>query len=408
MTNTPASPVHDIGRYQPVPSREDLVQRARELRPLLRECAAATEHARQLLPEVDAQFLAAGFFRIMQPATYGGFELGIETLLDVVVEIGRGCGSSAWVLSLLAIHNWVVGMFPKAAQDEIFGNHGSARLPLVLAPQGTAEVAPGGYCVSGQWTYASGIDVANWVGIAVLDPAQPVGAPPRLLTCIVRREEVTIHDDWFVLGLRGTGSKAAVLRNVFVPAHRAMSLLEAETQGPPGALVNTGPLYRGVPRVPIFCMCATAPAIGIARSMLDFYQERIETHKNAYMAAKHTDSAASQQRLARATALIDSAELLLRSDAGAVAAMIEGGGKQSLVERGRMRMHMAEALRLCTEAVDLLFVDAGTGAMFVQSPLQRAFRDIHAIHTHVALNYDSAAENFGRVLLGLKPNSPLI
>lgn len=109
-----------------------------------------------------------------------------------------------------------MGLWPAEGQRDIFGSHGEARIPMVLTPQGTAETAPGGYVISGQWGYASGIDIATHVAVAALDPETPKGEPPNVLTFVVPVDRIEVVDDWFVLGLRGTGSKSVRCDNVFL------------------------------------------------------------------------------------------------------------------------------------------------------------------------------------------------
>src|SRR3972149_383618 len=165
-------------------SRAVLVERARALVPALRERAQRTEEARQLLPETLADFERAGVFRICQPRRFGGFEMGLDVLEAVLIEAGRGCGSSAWNLGILAGHAWWASMFPEEGQVEVFGGDGAA----------------------GRWPYQSGCDASNWFGVSASLEDEGDG-PPAGLTFVVPAADVRIEDDWFVLGVRGTGSK---------------------------------------------------------------------------------------------------------------------------------------------------------------------------------------------------------
>lgn len=384
--------------------RETLLERTRAMGPWLRENAAATEAARRMLPETHRRMTEAGLFRVPQPRAFGGMELPLDILMEIGLEISRHSGSDGWTFVLVALHNWLLGLWPEQAQREFFAEV-ETRVPVVLAPTGQLTPVDGGWRISGRWGYASGVDISNWVGVAGMDPTVPAGAPPRVLTLMMPTADLAVDDDWFVLGLRGTGSKSVVAKDVFVPSHRAMSLGEAEAKGAPGHAINRANWFRGLPRVPIFALFGTTPAVGIARGMLDMARERALGRKNPYMQKSQAEQVPTQLRLAHAAARIDASERLLLTDLREYQALTE---PPSLETRGRMRMHCAQALQWCTEAVDMLFVDAGTSAMFDNSPMQRCFRDIHAIHSHIAMNLDGASEQLGRVMLGMPPNSPMI
>lgn len=386
--------------------RDSLIQAAKDMVPMLRQRAAQTDTERRLLPETEKAFTDAGFFHLIQPKSGGGLELDIPLLLQIGTIIGSGCPSSAWVLCLLAVHNWAMGLWPVEAQREIFDSHGYARIPMVLTPQGTAETAPGGYRLSGHWTYASGIDIATHAAVAALDPEVPAGEPPNVLTFVVPADRIEVVDDWFVLGLRGTGSKAVRCKNVFVPAHMTHAMSRVD---PPGAAVNPHPMYAGFPRVPFFTLTGTAPFIGALQLALDAFYERLHSRNPMYLPTdSQTQRVPSQIRLARAQALYDAASALFFEAANAYWNLIIKRAEITLEHCTKYRLQAAQVLHMCTEAVDLLISDAGTGAYFDHSPIQRAFRDIHMAHSHVAMNLDNASENHARVMLGMPPHPPLV
>jgi hypothetical protein len=119
-----------------------------------------------------------------------------------------------------------------------------------------------------------------------------------------------------------------------------------------------------------------------------------------------TQHVPSQIRLARAHALYDAASTLFFEAVNAYWQLIVSRAEITLGHRTRCRLQAAQVLQMCTEAVDLLMSDAGTGAYFDHSPIQRAFRDIHMAHSHVAMNLDNASENHARVMLGMPPHPP--
>src|SRR4051812_30281052 len=143
----------------------DLVQRARALLPVIRERAARTEAERRVSPETIRDFAEAGFFRIFQPRKYGGYELDYGPgQLDLAGEIGQACGSSAWVLTVVACHAWMLGMFPTPAQDDVWGEAPDALISSGVVPEkgSSGQVVPGGLAVTGRWRFSSGADHVQW------------------------------------------------------------------------------------------------------------------------------------------------------------------------------------------------------------------------------------------------------
>src|SRR5215470_12615758 len=111
-----------------------LIDKARTLVPVLRQRAAQAELIRRLPDASDGEFRHAGFYRVLQPARYGGLEgrYGLHTML--AAEAARGCVSSGWALSITACHSWILGMFPREAQDEFWSNEPTATLASSFLP----------------------------------------------------------------------------------------------------------------------------------------------------------------------------------------------------------------------------------------------------------------------------------
>ena len=99
-------------------TREEMVQRASALVPRLRERAERTEQLRRLPDETVADLVDAGLMRIVTPDRFGGLGLDFDAKLEVALELGRGCGSTAWCYSILTTHNWWIGHFPRQGQEE--------------------------------------------------------------------------------------------------------------------------------------------------------------------------------------------------------------------------------------------------------------------------------------------------
>jgi alkylation response protein AidB-like acyl-CoA dehydrogenase len=276
-----------------MPTVADLVARARAIVPTLSARAAATEANRSMLPETLEDLTRAGMFRIMQARRYGGYEMGLPAMAEVTAEIARGSASDAWIVGLCGNQNRFVGCYPKEAQEEVFARSGDHLITcLVTGPTSTAERVAGGFRLSGKWPYVSGVDQCNWLLLSAFDGGADAGGASASLTFLVPREDVAeVIDDWHVMGLRGTGSKTVMLEDVFVPEYRAMNVWNYDADPPPGAAVNPGAMFQGVPRIMIFTTMLTAPALGIAQSAVEAYRERLETRGSALMSGKQSENA---------------------------------------------------------------------------------------------------------------------
>src|SRR5437870_7838669 len=237
------------------------LQRVRALLPALRERADRAERLRRLPDETFADFQDAGLFRCLQPKRYGGFELDPGTLYQAVMEIGTVCGSTAWILGVVGVHNWHLGLFAPEAQEDVWGKDTSIQLSTSLAPTGTVERAPGGFRLSGRWSFSSGCDFCDWAVLGGIVPPKEDGAPPDARTFLLPRSDYAIDDNWHVMGLCGSGSKDIVVEDAFVPEYRTHSYLDAFHLRNPGTAINNGPLYR-LPFGLVFAYGLSAAATG--------------------------------------------------------------------------------------------------------------------------------------------------
>ena len=203
------------------PTREEILERARAMVPMLREKALQTDESRVVPPETNRAFEEAGFYKLFQPARYGGYEMSIRMLVEVAGELGRGCGSSAWVFTNLAAQNWIIGMHLPKAQDDVWGKNPRALCASSFPTQGgTGRYVEGGLQLNGIWSFASGIDFVQWENLQCFIPKE--NAPPDHRFVLVPKSDFTVKDDWYSSGLSGTGSKSIVFKDVFVPDHRVL------------------------------------------------------------------------------------------------------------------------------------------------------------------------------------------
>lgn len=395
-------------QVNPVPTHAELVERARALAPVLAARADATERNRSMLPETLRDIREAGFLRILQARDYGGYERGVPALVEVTMELGRGSASDAWIVGLCGNQNRFVGCYPKEAQDEVHRRSGENLVTcLVTGPTTTAVKADGGYRLTGRWPYVSGVDQCNWLLLSAFDPDAAEAGARGSLTFLVSRDELAdVLDDWHVLGLRGTGSKTVVLEDLFVPAHRALNFWNYDAAPPPGAAVNPGPLFQGVPRTAIFCLVVAAPAVGLALAAADAMRDRLKARKSPLMQGSAAENQPMQIALGSAVDRARAMKDLLLGAARDYQAKAEAGEPFDAEDRLHYRLRAAEILKSSAQIVLDVFQASGTGATFDSSPLQRYVRDALTIRSHVVLDHNSSAENMGRLALGIDPKPP--
>lgn len=397
------------GRHSPVagaPSIEQLNRAAHELLPYLRQHGQATEQARRVSERTTALFREAGFFKLMQPARYGGYEYGFTAFVDIISELARACTSSGWGCSLGAVHQWLLGIFPGEAQDDVWGANPDAIACVSYAPAAVAERAPGGVTVQGAWPWASNVDNSQWAILGVQLPTDDGGAPSGGFV-LVPRSDWRIEDNWFVAGQSGTGSKTvAIDRPVFVPRHRTLGFAEASSGCPPGAAVNANPLYR-IPFLATVPTCLAAPVLGTAQGAVDAYIDlcgsRVTRGAVAGGGNRLSQFFPVQSRIAEAAASVDAARLMLYRDTAEAEQRVVDGQPIDVAIRIRNRRDHAFTARLCQQAVDGLFASVGGAGMALDQPLQRMWRDTHAMVRHISLNWDAVSSMVGQHMLGLEP-----
>ena len=384
----------------PIPSADELVARAKMLAPRLRERAVQAERDRNIPLESVEEFIDAGLIHTLQPKRWGGYEHDHEVAFNIAIELGRStCGSSAWCLNYLADHACMLALFPEEAQHDVWSQNKAACIATSAAPTGTVTPAPGGYRLNGRWSWCSGLRHSQWIMIGGL-VQRPGEDHPDMRLYLVPVSQLKQDDTWYCAGLRASGSNTSMLDDVFVPEHRSVSFSVLREACSPGSKVNTNPIYR-TPFIAVHSYALLGPVLGLARGG---YAEFVQWTRKRYLT--YTQLAIAQHvpvqiRIAEIAAQIDAAELLARRAFTTARADYAG---MTLATRTLLRRDFTYALRLLRQAMDDLVKISGSSGLMDDNPVQRCWRDAHAISSHVVMNWDVPAENFGRAEFGLPLN----
>ncbi len=393
-----------IPRSESASSKEQLLQKARALVPTLRERAEATSKARRVPVETVEDFWKSGTFAALRPRRFGGLELRYSDFLDLAGEYGRGDGSAAWFYAVIGVHELMVALWPEEVQAEIWSNPRNLVASAFL-PGCQPVKEKGGYRVSGRWAFCSGVDNSQWMVLGGMFGM--VGTPPHpdLRFMLIPISDCKIIDDWHVSGLRGTGSKTVVVENAFVPENKVLSSEVLGLGEAPGSHVHSGAIYRA-PLYSIFPFCLSSSATGIARGAFEQFVDKLKnkTGFDPFAASKQQHWA---PRISEAAALIDAAELLYKRSAHETVTKIEQGESLSIEHRMRSRRDQGYSVVMAKQALDLLVRSGGGHGIYDSDPVRRAYNDLQAMSTHVAVTWDLPAVNYGNYLLGNQPNDTM-
>ncbi|HEY1503929.1 MAG TPA: acyl-CoA dehydrogenase family protein [Stellaceae bacterium] len=383
------------------PSFEMLKARARALVPSLRARAIECEELRRVPDESIAELHKSGLFRMLQPKRVGGSELPYRALVELGAILAEGCGSTSWVVANLASHHWMLAMWPEQAQDEVWGQSPDHLIGSALVfPSGKATAVSDGYVLSGRWPFSSGVDPSRWnfVGGIVHDAKDK---PVEQRCFLVGAGDYRVIDTWYAAGLRGTGSKDIEMKDVFVPAHRTLPLTALVGGGTaPGCAINPAPLYK-LPVLGLFAFVVSGVSLGLARGAIGDFTQQMHSRIATYSGRRLADLSNLQLKIGEASALADTAEALMLKGCDEAMAITEAGVPATIEQKARWRRDGAYAASLCTEAVNILFAATGGGGVYLNQPIQRAFRDAHAANAHYALSWDVNGTQWGRIALGL-------
>lgn len=387
-----------------------MIQRAVAMRPQLLELQAETEQRTYYSSEMHETFRRAGFYRVLQPRLYGGYEFGVPSFYRLNMAIARGCPSTAWCLALASAHVLqFASLFSEQTQTAAFGDDGEFRAPLRALPRGTTTREGDDWVIDGTWDFCSGAPYATHFMGMTFDVGVDPG--PQLVLVTLPREQWTMLDDWGdLMGFKGSGSHSIRVDQASVTSEFVCPVMMHDvdvSQGSPGLRLHRNPMYAGR-YLGFFGAELASIIVGTARAALDEYERITPTKTTTFppIVARHLHRD-FQLPLGVALGMIDTAEaaVLYVGDkymeyCGRGA---EGGAPFSREEDLRLHAVASHAGRLAWDAVDLLARKAGSSSSAKEgSRMQRYMRDLLTYRSHhESTQFEAHATMLGRVKFGL-------
>jgi alkylation response protein AidB-like acyl-CoA dehydrogenase len=384
----------------------EYVERARRLAPQIEAYADQIEQERRLAaPVLDALF-AAGMFRLLLPRSLDGSEVDPATFASVIEEIAKADASTAWCMCQASGCSMSAAYLPPDVAAEVFGRDPRAVLAWGPGPDARAVAVEGGYRVTGTWSFASGCRHATWLG-GHCPIYEPDGSPRRNdagktveRTMLFPAAGAKIVDVWHVSGLKGTGSDAFTVSDLFVPHEYSIS------RDDPAERRQPGPLYC-FPTGSLYASGFAGVALGIARRMLDGLVDLAKEKTPRGFKRVLRDSAVIQAQVGYAEAQLQSARLFLISSLDEIWQAVGRSGVLTLDQRVLIRLASTYAIHQAKAVADMTHHAGGATSIFIKSPFDRGFRDIHAV-TQQLQGRQAHFETVGQFLLGHEPDTTFL
>jgi 3-hydroxy-9,10-secoandrosta-1,3,5(10)-triene-9,17-dione monooxygenase len=392
----------NVGSLAPKP--EELIARARAMIPVLRERAAAAERERRLPSETIADMQAAGFFRVLQPKRWGGYEIDMATCWEIQLALAEGDMSTAWVYGVVGLHPWLMALFDDRAAHDVWSRDNTTLVCSSLMTGATVTRTQDGFRLSGRWKFSSGCEHCAW---AVLGVMMSVGTdrPPERSILLVPRSDYEIVDTWRVAGLKSTGSHDIVVEDALVPEYRLLKLSDTFRGIGPGLAVNTAALYR-LPFGQVFFRGVSTAGLGALQGMFNAFRDYGGARVSRGM--RTADDSTVLLTCAEVAAAIDEMKTILYRNFRNLSAYAERGEMPPLAERLEYKFHSAWVAERCSLLAARLFKATGGAGVYDDQPFGRILADINAGRQHISNQFESAGRAWGAAMFGSHENKDLM
>jgi 3-hydroxy-9,10-secoandrosta-1,3,5(10)-triene-9,17-dione monooxygenase len=306
--------------------------------------------------------------------------------------------SSAWVLGVVAVHNWQLALFDDQAAQDVWAEDASTLISSSYAPVGKVKPVEGGFQLSGRWSFSSGSEHCKWVFLGAVVPTEDAPFDMRnYRTFLLPKADYEIVDNWDVVGLQGTGSHDIVVENAFVPGHRTHKVIDGFNCDNPGNAINTAPLFR-LPFMQVFVRAVCTASLGALEGSLDAF---IEVAKTRVAGPVPMRDDANAKRLATEVKVeIEQMKLVMPRNFDDMMECARAGEPIAIDDRVRYRYDSAVVADSCLELSGRMLKAIGSGGIRNGSELLASHLDILASQAHVANHSTPFAVNMGGVLFG--------
>ena len=380
------------------PEPTEIVARARAMIPALAQRSLEGRRQRRIPDETIADMQRAGFFRVLQPKRWGGYEMDLHTFYEIQLALAEGDMSTAWIYGVSGVHPWFMALLDDRAAQEVWRSDTSALICSSLMPAGRATPAEGGYRLSGRWRYASCCEHCDWALLGAM-LATGNGGPPEGRIFLLPRKDYGTIDTWQVSGLQATGSWDVSVDDVFVPAHRSQSMLDNFLLKGPGQALNTSSLYR-VPFGQIFVRGISTAALGALQGMLNAFLDYGRTRVTR-AGGRSAENPFVQLLCAETAAAIDEMTNTLHRNFRNLHAYARRGETPPLEERLRYKFQSTEVTERCTLLAARIFKATGAAGLAEGLPFGGILADLMAGRQHISNQYEYVGSSWGGVMFGL-------
>jgi 3-hydroxy-9,10-secoandrosta-1,3,5(10)-triene-9,17-dione monooxygenase len=353
--------------------------------------AAETNRSRRISDDTVRELKEAGLFRLLQPKRWGGLEADLQIFIDVQNILAEKCVSTAWVCGVLGVQSFMLALFDARAQQDVWGEDGTALMSSSFLPKGSVEREPGGFRLKGQWPYSSGCVHAEWAIVGALVPGAAAGGPPQMHLFLVPSEDYEIVDTWNTFGLRGTGSHDIRIRQAFVPAYRTFTPDRGIVPG--SRSVPDAPLYR-MPWLFMFTSSVAALGIGAARGALAAFWDALRERTGN---GKSKVDPAAVQAAARAKLEIEGIDAMLRAGVTRLTRCVRAREEMTLQEALEHRLQLTSIVRRCAALVDELMPFLGAKSLLLDHPFTRMWLDLCAARAHPGNDPAGVSSELGQI-----------
>ena len=393
-----------MNSYQTQPTFDsdtfDAIAAARSVLPALAEGSSSSEAARRLEGSVVTALRKSGLSRMLVPKRFGGYELPPSNHIRACTVLAHGCSAASWVHMVCGAHSFVVGRYPEKCQAEVFEGNPDVLIPGTLAPQGTAQKVHDGWILNGRWQFGSGVDHGPWLLIGARAVSENGDDPLPPVHVVLPTTDIVVDDTWYTLGMRATGSKDLVAKDVFVPDYRSMptpELFRGDFDG------DVSPLYR-LPVTGGLSSMLAGTVLGMTQRGLEYFVDATRVRDDVYAGGSKAAKVGLQLRLAESLGELELAETLVDKNCELLdAAMTADHPVFDIDDAAQVRWNAAYSVELCRRATERIYAVAGARATYDDSLLQRWYRDINTASHHAIVDFDGISEARGRIRLGLDP-----